>query len=240
MQFPQYLNVHAFATEWRGYQPQPSFKLYELEEFRKQMQASQYVCMKYLNRFDKPVQIFLLSPTSKYMNNQTLKQLLVKISDPTDVILITEQPLKKHAYGHIGAFKHLRVNVYLQRYFDIIMPKAPLVGQHRILSQAEVIKLLNDELRTSLINLPKILVEDVQCIWIGAEVGDVIEIRNLSDIAGESVTNRVVVPKSGRVISFRQEAVAPTEEKIDEEKEEIDRDEDANSVVNDESEEEES
>lgn len=223
IQYNQYLNLHEFATKWRGYEYDKSKKLLDEDAFRALMQSDQYVKLEYVNKFEKPVQIYLLSPTSKYNNNQTLKQLLVKIKNPTDVILVTDQPLKKYAYDNINIFKHLRVNAYLHRHFDIVMPNAPLVYKHRIMSRNEVLHLLNEDLRCTLINLPKILIEDVQCIWIGAEVGDVIEITIKSDIVGESVRYHVVVPKSGRVISFRQQSVdEPPEE--DDIKEEIEND----------------
>ncbi len=53
--------------------------------------------------------------------------------------------------------------------------------------------------------LPKIFDEDSQCIWIGAESGDVVEIKMLSDIAGETIQYRVVVPRSGRVIFAKED-----------------------------------
>lgn len=230
VQFNQYKNLNEFATTWRGYTS--DFEMLNEDAFRKQMQSNQYIRMDYINKFEKPVQIYLLSPTSKYNNNQVLKQLLVKIKDPTDVILVTEQPLKKYAYDNINTFKHLRVKGYLHRHFDIIMPHAPLVGKHRIMSKPEVLNLLNNELRCSLINLPKILEEDTQCIWIGSRCPDVIEIRSVSDIMGESVRYHVVVPKSGRIVSFRQD---PIEEKKEEEEEELELDDvnDNASVVDD-------
>lgn len=229
IQFNQYKNLNEFATTWRGYTS--NFTMLDEDAFRKQMQSNQYIRMDYINKFEKPVQIYLLTPNSKYNNNQVLKQLLVKIKDPTDVILVTEQPLKKYTYDNINTFKHLRVKGYLHRNFDVIMPNVPLAYRHRIMSKSEVLNLLNNELRCSLINLPKILSDDVQIIWIAAEVCDVVEIRALSDIMGESIRYHVVVPRSGRVISFRQD---PIEEKKEEEEElEIEDVHDNASVIDD-------
>jgi len=88
------------------------------------------------------------------------------------------------------------------------------------MSTDEVNNLLNNELYTALVNLPKILINDVQCIWIGAELGDVIRIKMASDITGTCYQYRVVVAKSGRVISFRNNADNVEEEAVGEEEDE--------------------
>ena len=87
------------------------------------------------------------------------------------------------------------------------------------MSREEIIKLTNDDLCCYITNLPKIFDEDTQCIWIGAKVGDVLEIKISSDISGESIHYRVVVPKSGKLIAYKE---APAEEApVEEEDEEI-------------------
>jgi DNA-directed RNA polymerase subunit H (RpoH/RPB5) len=210
-QYQQYKNLHIFARDWMKYQTNDA----ELssDNFRKQMQADQYVKLSYLNsNTSRPVLIYLLEKTSKYANSsQDLKRLLTKIKEPSDVILVSYEPLKTYAMRSIGLFTHLQVKCYLHENFALIIPHGPLCYPHRILSDEEVNRLLNDELNCYLVNLPKILQSDVQCIWIGAEVGDVIEITSLSDIMGESVTYKVVANKSGKIVSFRGEAI--TEEK---------------------------
>ena len=169
------------------------------------MQFHQYVKLDYINQKNgRPVLIYLIAKGSKYANSsQDLKRLLAKIRDPTDVILVTEAPFKTYSKRSIALFKHLRVKSYLHENFILVVPNGPLCYPHRILKHEEVNKLLNNDLCCYLVNLPKILLEDVQCTWIGAEVGDVVEIKMLSDISGESIQYRVVVAKSGRVISFR-------------------------------------
>jgi DNA-directed RNA polymerase subunit H (RpoH/RPB5) len=203
-QFEQYKNLHIFAKEWRKYKQISPQR--DKDTFRKNMQADQYIKLEYINEKGKPVLIYLLAKDGKYSNSsQDLKRLLSKIKDPSDVILVSKIPFKTYSIRAIATFKHLRVKTYLHENFDLVIPNGPLCYPHRILSHEEVGKLLNDDLCCYLVNLPKILLEDVQCIWIGAEVGDVIEITMLSDITGESIQYRVVVPKSGRVISFRTE-----------------------------------
>jgi DNA-directed RNA polymerase subunit H (RpoH/RPB5) len=223
-QYNQYINLHTFAKDWRKYKQVTPQR--DKDTFRKNMQADQYVKLEYVNdKTGKPVLIYLLSKGdkkgSKYSNSsQDLKRLLAKIKDPSDVILVSRNELKIYSQKAIASFHHLRIKTYLHENFDLVIPNGPLCYPHRILSHAEVNKLLNDDLCCALINLPKILAEDVQCIWIGAEVGDVVEITMLSDITSESIQYRVVVPKSGRVISFRSE-LDESKEKIEDEDDEV-------------------
>jgi DNA-directed RNA polymerase subunit H (RpoH/RPB5) len=173
------------------------------------MQSDHYVKLDYMNsKSNKPVLIYLLAKNSKYNNSSSdLKRLLSKIKDPSDVIMVSNSEFKTYSIRAISTFNHIRVKTYLHENFDLVIPNGPLCYPHRILSHEEVGQLLNNDLCCYLINLQKILLEDVQCIWIGAEVGDVVEIKMLSDITGESIQYKVVIPKSGRVISFRPESV---------------------------------
>jgi DNA-directed RNA polymerase subunit H (RpoH/RPB5) len=202
-QYVQYTNLHIFAKKWRGYK-QVSTSMNK-DEFRKDMQFNQYVKLDYTHPLNgRLIHIYLLAKNSKYSNSsQDLKILLAKVRDPSDVILVVESEFNIYSKRKIALYKHLRVKTYLHDNFKLIIPNGPLCYPHRILSTEEVNQLLNNDLCCSLINLPKILLEDVQCIWIGAEVGDVIEINMMSDISGNSIVYKVVVAKSGRVISFR-------------------------------------
>lgn len=204
-QFEQYNNLHIFAKEWRKYkQLHPPI---DRDTFRKNMQFDQYVKLEYINqKTNRPMLIYLLEKYSKYSNSsQDLKRLLTKIKEPSDVILVSYAPFKTYSLKTILTFKQLRIKTYLHENFDLIVPNGPLCYPHRILSEVEVNRLLNEELYCNLVNLPKILQEDAQCVWIGAEVGDVVEITMCSDIASESIQYRVVVPKSGKVVSFRDD-----------------------------------
>jgi len=208
IQYQQYQNLYIFAKDWRKYKPISN--LLNKDIFRKQIQFNQYIRLDFINtKLEKPVLIYLFIKNSKYFNNsQNLKRLLVKIREPSDVILVTEALFKVYSKKIFAIFKHLRIKNYLHEHFSLIIPKGPLCYPHRILEYKEVDQLLNSDLCCYLVNLPKILVDDVQCIWIGAEVGDVIEIRSFSDIAGESIHYRVVIIKNGNFISFRENTLS--------------------------------
>ena len=223
-QYTQYQNLHIFAEKWRKYKHVGT--TYTKKEFITNMQAEECVLLQYINpASSKPVLLYLLSANSKYNNNsQNLRGLLARIKEPTDVIIVSSEVFKTYSLRTIAKFKTLRVKTYLHENFDLIIPNGPLCYPHRILSFEEVNNLLNKEISCKLINLPKILQEDVQCIWIGAEVGDVIEITQLSDITGESIQYRVVIPKSGKTINFRTEtplASAAVDDDAENEDEEI-------------------
>jgi DNA-directed RNA polymerase subunit H (RpoH/RPB5) len=223
-QYIQYQNLHIFAEKWRKYKHVGT--IYTKKEFVTNMQSEECVMLQYVNpASSKPVLLYLLSANSKYNNNsQNLRGLLARIKEPTDVIIVSSEVFKTYSIRTIAKFKTLRVKTYLHENFDLIIPNGPLCYPHRILSFEEVNNLLNKEISCKLINLPKILQEDVQCIWIGAEVGDVIEITQLSDITGESIQYRVVIPKSGKTINFRTEtttAPAAADAENEDEDEEI-------------------
>lgn len=215
-QYNQYININIFAREYRKYKPVES-EILSIDDFRKEMQYNSYFKLQYINDvINKPVAIFLIAKESKYANSsQDLKKMLSKLKEPTDVILITYMEFKTYSNRAIATFKHLRIKTYLHENFDLIIPKGPLCYPHRIMSHSEVNNLLNNVMRCALVNLPKILLEDPQCIWIGAEVADVIEITMPSDTAGEMIQYRVVVPRGGRMISFRAEEPVEAEDDDD-------------------------
>lgn len=233
-QFNRYQNVVVFAKDWRMYKLQ--HKTLDVAAFRTAMQTNQYVLTECLDtKKNNEVLIYMFDKDSKYvLSSQDLKRLLKKIKDPCDVILITYTPFKTYGKKAIATYKHLNIYTYLQEIFEMVLPYGPLCYPHRILSREEVLRLCNEELMCYLMNLPKIFDEDPQCIWIGATSGDVIEIKMLSDIAGETIHYRVVVPKSGRVV-FVKEADAPILEKNkdDEEDEEVEEHRELNAPEDD-------
>lgn len=205
IQYKRYLNVLTFAKDWRKYQLVSNLTLTDVA-FRNEMQTNQYVLINCEDpKKKKDVYIYLLDKESKYFASSTdLKALLDKIKKPCIVILITYLPFSTYGRKVIAKYKHITIKTYRHEIFDLIVPNGPLCYPHRIMSKEEVLHLCNKELSCMLPNIPKIFDEDPQCIWNGAEVGDVVEIKMLSDISGETVYYRVVVPKSGRVISSKE------------------------------------
>jgi DNA-directed RNA polymerase subunit H (RpoH/RPB5) len=202
IQYNQYNIIQSFAVNWRKYTP--NFEPLEKEAFRRAMQLDKYVRLDYINpKNGKQVIIFLFAPDSPHATSSTmLKRILVRVKDPGDIILVMKKYLGSYSKIALKSFPHLRVKCYLHENFNIIIPNGPLCYKHRILSTEEVNTLLNTELYCYLVNLPKILIDDPQCIWLGCEIGDVLEITSPSEIAGEYVHYRVVCPKNGAAINI--------------------------------------
>lgn len=223
-QYNQYNNLLVFAKEWRKYKVLSN--QLDMNTFRKSIQVDQYIkidCTDMNN--NRNVYIYLFDKVCKYTtSSQDLKKLLKKIKPASEVILVIYKPLGTYGRRAISSFKNLHINVYRQEIFDLIAPKGPLCYQHRIMSREEIIKLTNDDLCCYITNLPKIFDEDTQCIWIGAKVGDILEIKTSSDISGESIHYRVVIPKSGKLIAYKEtpaEEQPAEEQPAEEEDEEI-------------------
>lgn len=217
VQFNRYNNIVIFAKEWRKYK-MPDKPL-DANAFRNEMQTEQYVKLNCVDtKKNREVLIYLFDRHSKYSSSsQDLKRLLNKIKHPCDVILITYESFNIYGRKAISSFKHLNIYTYPHEIFEMVLPNGPLCYPHRILSHDEVLKLCNEDLMCYLTNLPKILDEDPQCVWIGATSGDVVEITLNSDISGEFIQYRVVSPKSGRVIFAKEssEEEKPTAEPVD-------------------------
>jgi DNA-directed RNA polymerase subunit H (RpoH/RPB5) len=205
-QYTQYKNIITFVTEWRKYNL--THKPVEMESFRKKMQGDQYILLDAYDPIkNKKVLIYLFDKNSRYTQvSQDLKKLLNTIKQSCTIMLIVYKDLNVYCRKTIAKFKYLDIITYRQEIFDLIIPNGPLCYPHRKLSREEVLKLFNDELGCNLYNISKIMDEDSQCIWIGAEVGDVVEINMLSDISGHCVQYKVVIPKSGRIISYKKKA----------------------------------
>ena len=203
-QYNKYNNLLVFAKQWRKYKVTSA--VLDIETFRKTIQSDQYIKIECLDmNNNKHVYIYLFDKISKYVtSNEDLKKLLKKIKTTSEVILVIYNQLGTYGKRAISSFKNLNINVYRQEIFDLIAPNGPLCYQHRIMSREEIIKLTNDDLCCYITNLPKIFDEDTQCIWIGAKVGDVLEIKTYSDISGESIHYRVVIPKSGKLIAHKE------------------------------------
>ena len=221
--FNRYNNILIFAQEWRKYKLQE--KPLSVTSFRNNIQTDTFVLIKCIDTKERNILIYLLDENSKYTSVQELKKILNKISDFSIIILVSHNTYNKKIFNQFP-----KLNIYSYHYstFDLVIPKGPLCCPHRILSREEVLKLCNHELQCTLNNLPKIFDDDKQCIWIGAESGDVIEIIMPSDISGETIQYRVTVPRSGKIIFIKEDEVfteivettEPKEENNEEEDEE--------------------
>lgn len=200
--YNRYKNMLIFAKDWRGFNV--SSKTIDFEAFRKQMHSDQYIRID-ATHDNKRILMYLFDANSKYTNKSPqMKLLLKKIPVPSEVIMVTALPLSQYHRKTIAQNKLLNIYIYRHSIFDLVIPKAPGTGKHRIMSREEVLQLTNNDLCCWVNNLPKIYDSDPQCVWIGAQFGDVIEVTRNSPIIGESIAYFVVMPKSTRAIASKE------------------------------------
>lgn len=238
--YTTYLNVRTFLLEWRKYTPVNSNsgvasksggarvkntkKYVEMaeSEFNAYMQANQYVETEVFDAANgRRVIVYIFDQNSEYvLSSQKMSTLVaqeMKTLHNALIMLITYTPLSSYHTRLFARNSSLNIVVYPQYIFALISPKGPLVYPHRVLSREEVHTLMNKHIMCKLQNLPKIRVNDPQCIWIGAEVGDVVEITSVSDTIGLAISYRVVIPIDGQVFKVSAEIndVAETVEVAD-------------------------
>lgn len=199
--YNRYRNVLEFIRDWQHFETKHAEMRYD--DFRKQMQSFHYINFDcYDNKYEQPVNIILFSDNNAYVqNNADMKKLLSKIIKPNQkhrIILITKEPLSIYHKKSIAKEKVAIIDAYRHEIFDFVVPKSNASALHRILSNEEILNITNNELFCNVVNLPKILDTDPQCIWIGAKPGDVLEITLNTEISGNCIRYHLVIPHTGR------------------------------------------
>ena len=120
-----------------------------------------------------------------------------------DIIVISQNSLSSHImkkinlytnYGtDLAGFTHIEAHQYYVFYINIMDPNNAFIPQHRIISREEEDVILNS-IYSDKKEMPRIHQSDPPVVWIGGEVGDIIEIIQLSEAAGLQIAYRVVVP----------------------------------------------
>lgn len=210
VEFDRYQNILVFAQQL-GYVAKS--KPYNKLQFVQEMQSRLYTLTRCTVAGERrPLLIFFFSHDSDFSSKSNkLKLILDRIREPSNVIIISKLAIRRHGCKAIVTRSHLAVKTLSHDNFALVMTEGPLCFPHRIMGEAETIQLLND-LRCHLIYLPRIFVEDVQCVWIGAEVGNVVAITMNGDINGRTMKYAVVVPRQGKIVSFRNNVIGAEEE----------------------------
>jgi len=201
IEFERYNTILTFAA-MRNYTPDS--EPYTILQFVQEMQLNKYIKMRYtVDEKPRPVIIFFLAKNSEFARKSAdLKNILNRIREPANVILISDSPISRYGMKAIVTYARLTVKTLSHDNFIMTMPNGPLCFKHRIMSADETMHLLNVDLKCHLVDLPKIFASDVQCVWIGAEVGDVVAITMRTDVNGESMKYCAVVPRHGKIVLF--------------------------------------
>jgi DNA-directed RNA polymerase subunit H (RpoH/RPB5) len=201
--YEKYENLQKFIIDYRQYTTDDTF--YDFKTFKKTLQVEQYIkhtCMK--NTL--PVHIYMFSALSKFTKTTAqFKRLLDKLPEtPSRVIVITKEPLSIYINKALLKYTHLKVSNYQHKRFSIEISKGPLCSRHTVLTDAEVRTLCDRDLIIHPLSLPSIALNDAQNIWVGGELGQVIKIDSVSEIAGRAIRYRIVSPDSGKLVQTKQ------------------------------------
>lgn len=201
--YEKYKNIQKFITKYRKYQLTDDSKFLDYKTFKKTMQIEQYVKHKCINpqKNNISVYIYLFKNNSKFVKTTAqFKRLIDKLPEENaNVIVISKDDLSIYITKALLKYKHLRVFNYKHKYFSIEISKGPFCSPHRILSDNEVRQLCSRELIIHPLSLPAIPINDAQNIWIGGELGDIIEIDSVSEITGKTIHYRIVSPIAGKI-----------------------------------------
>lgn len=208
-----YENIKKFIIKYRNFEliePDSSENFLKKDEFLKEMMSQQYVITICTNPKDgKKVFIVLIEKESKYVKKtENFRKLLEKIEseledDDSDVYLylITENPLSSYAKKALKKYPNFIIKNYLHENFNIEISDGPWVDPQRILSKEEEKELCSKHMKINPLSLPGIRINDPVCIWLGAEIGDIIESTRRSEITLNSTVYRIVSPETGKTFT---------------------------------------
>lgn len=161
-----------------------------IDDFNKKIQIQRYITIKTLNADNDIITIILLHHNTEYSSKIAKFKKLVQFFDTSKKLIIISKDnmmsfmIKNDMIANINNYTYLQLS--------IVVPKHELCSPHRILSEDEEYNLLNVELYKDKTNLPIICINDPMIIWIGAEVGQIVEIERVSELAGKSLVYRRV------------------------------------------------
>lgn len=112
--------------------------------------------------------------------------------DKKELVLVSHRYISTNIREYANA-NNINLYSYTYSIFLIDITKAPMVPEHILLTPEEADEFRRTASCDMLNNLPKISILDVQAIWLGARIGDIIKIIRMSESTGYSVYYRVCV-----------------------------------------------
>jgi DNA-directed RNA polymerase subunit H (RpoH/RPB5) len=189
------------SKEYRGYTP-ISPRLDE-DKFDTQIGTVRYIKIDCKNGEDL-VTTILFDVNSDHIrkteNFRTILRLLHK--DLKMLILVSDRPIMSHIVKNVlPNYSNFEIYRYYHRMFITEAPKGPLVGKHRIMTPEEVIH-CTSTLHTKKEHFSRIFDTDPQCAWLGAKVGDMIQIDDLTETTGFAVYYMIVVENIDHALPY--------------------------------------
>ncbi len=184
--WPIYDSLVKFTTyrQWKSLE-QPLSK----EDFYAKNRKMNYVALSGVDRYDKPTTIILTNPDSDIPNHKNKFMSLINSIDGK-IILVSHRLLSSSILEYTK-IENIAIEAHTYARFVTDMTKCPYVPKHEIMSKEELNEMLAFRYKKAS-DLPGIMQDDTQVIWIGANVGDVIKITRFSEVTGYSIVHRVV------------------------------------------------
>lgn len=164
-------------------------------DFTKNMRDNGLVLIECVKVDKSPVLIVLTDIDSEIPGKKQafLKMItFIKKYITHDIILISHKIITTSISEYVKSVGYNISSLSFER-FIIDMTRAPLVPKHRLMSEDEITILLN-QLFIEKRSLPSISINDTQAIWIGAKLGDVVEITRYTESTGYSLFYRHCIP----------------------------------------------
>jgi DNA-directed RNA polymerase subunit H (RpoH/RPB5) len=232
-----YENTLSFA-KMRNFTPLDP--VINLKEFRNIIQLNQYIESKYTNENKVSVHIYIFDEEGAYIKEtENFKRILSKLgkTKPRIAIFITNKPLTIYIRKKIHLYSNVKVFNYFHHMFYRVLPDMPQSPKHRIMSRKEIIYICGEIFHKLPSTFQKIDVMDPQAVWIGAEVGDMIEVQGHNRLVGTYIKYRTVVDNSTEIKTNMKEKsrriMGGFEDVKEEEYEEEDDEEEEDGVYSD-------
>lgn len=142
----------------------------------------------------KEIKAQIMNDVSDWMSNTDYTKLKIMYIFPHDFSAHFTKAANINEHEDIEySWEVHQYHIFLQS-----IPDNVLVPKHEICDPKEVELYCNFQ-RIEKENFPKILIDDPMCVWIGAELGDVIKIHRVSENTGISIAYRYVVENFDKV-----------------------------------------
>jgi len=199
-QYETYLNIQKFI-EKRGYKVLGKYE--NKDDFGSLMDFHSKVEIHCISKTGQNIHIFLTHANMTKLRKNTIKtdylkkivfSVIKKDKKAPKIIIISPEPISQLSRFNMTHAKGIEIINMLQIHFTTDITKGPFCFPHTIVPKDQVGPIMHSLGINKLYNLPKIKKTDPQCLRIGANVGDLIKIESLSQMAGKRISYRFCIP----------------------------------------------
>lgn len=183
----KYLGIINFKIEGK--------KIENKKDFIKTLQFQSYVKIKAKNEKDNIMYAFLLEDDRFVSKSIEFKRLINTVQEKNiDILIISRNGIKTSVMKFINTYtkKNMRIKDLRYEHFKIDPRKNLLVPKHHLCTEEETRKIMSDNNIEDINMFPKIKKTDVQVLWLGGSVGQLVKIQR-NTIIGLELYYRVIV-----------------------------------------------